>query len=68
MLLGIVTVIIYFILVEKANIVKDSTINTTIIDQTRYAGAIVLVYVVAIFIVLFNKLVMASLFHSFTVL
>ena len=65
-LLAIVTVIIYFILVEKASLVQESTKDMKIVDQTRYTGAIVLVYVVAITIVVFNKLVMASLFYSFT--
>lgn len=71
LLLVIVTIIFYFImeakalnLIEAIEHIEKSPNNTKY--QEDYSGAVALVYIMLILIVLFNKLLMAVLFHIFT--
>lgn len=66
-----VFVVFYFILVEKSLLLERAAEklaeNPEEADlQTAYRGAVTLVFVLMFLVVLFDKIVLATLFHKFT--
>lgn len=66
-----VFIVFYFILVEKSKLLEHAGEKLAEYPddqtyQTEYRGAVALVFVLMFLVVLFDKLVLSTLFHHFT--
>lgn len=69
LLLLIITIIFYFVLEQKTLNLLRATEQLAINHseyQDVYNGAVALVFIMLLFIIIFNKLIMSTLFYKFT--